>query len=199
MRKSFRTCFTKHSLFLLYSGFSVCKPMSLVNIGLWSSRLRLGTQAVSKVIFPRRIKYHEKKKERVSRVVLTQCLVTKMQDKVTISSSSSSSSSSSLALQPGVGFSLLHNTPPFGGSSEGFVTIILFWCGGCQPHAQPPTWRTRSPYLYSLEAGWPSYNPGHHMRKSHNLLTANKSFENEPIFKVFGKDSNKSELYSWRS
>jgi hypothetical protein len=32
--------------------------------------------------------------------------------------------SSSLASQPGVGFSLLHNTPPFGGSSEGFVTYI---------------------------------------------------------------------------
>jgi hypothetical protein len=50
-----------------------------------------------------------------------------------LTSSSSSSSSSSLALQPGVGFSLLHNTPPFGGSSEGFVTIILFWCGVVSP------------------------------------------------------------------
>jgi len=26
---------------------------------------------------------------------------------------------------------------------------------------QPPTWRTRSPYLYSLESGWPSYTPRH--------------------------------------
>jgi len=24
---------------------------------------------------------------------------------------------------------------------------------------QPPTWRTRSPYLYPLETGWPSYTP----------------------------------------
>jgi hypothetical protein len=50
---------------------------------------------------------------------------------------SSSSSSSSLALQPGVGFSLLHNTPPFGGSSEGFVTTILFWCGVVAPRSTP--------------------------------------------------------------
>jgi len=34
---------------------------------------------------------------------------------------------------------------------------FLGW--GCQPHFQPPTWRTRSPYLYPLEAGWPSYTP----------------------------------------
>jgi hypothetical protein len=47
------------------------------------------------------------------------------------------SSYSSLALQPGVGFSLLHNTPPFGGSSEGFVTIILFWCGVVSPTSNP--------------------------------------------------------------
>jgi hypothetical protein len=26
---------------------------------------------------------------------------------------------------------------------------------------QPPTWRTRSPYLYLLETGWPSYTPRH--------------------------------------
>jgi hypothetical protein len=45
--------------------------------------------------------------------------------------SSSSSSSSSLALQPGVGFSLLH--------TEGFVTIIFFWCGvvSSTPNPQP--------------------------------------------------------------
>jgi hypothetical protein len=26
---------------------------------------------------------------------------------------------------------------------------------------QPPTWRTRSPYLHPLETGWPSYTPRH--------------------------------------
>jgi hypothetical protein len=51
--------------------------------------------------------------------------------------SSSLISSSSLALQPGVGFSLLHNTPPFRGSSEGFVTIIIFWCGFVSPTPNP--------------------------------------------------------------
>jgi hypothetical protein len=25
----------------------------------------------------------------------------------------------------------------------GFVTMIMFMVWGCQPHAQPPTWRTR--------------------------------------------------------
>jgi hypothetical protein len=39
------------------------------------------------------------------------------------------SSSSSLALQPGVGFSLLH--------TEGFVTIILLWCGVVAPRPTP--------------------------------------------------------------
>jgi hypothetical protein len=32
---------------------------------------------------------------------------------------------------------------------------------GHQPQAQPPTWRTRSSYLYPLETGWPSYSPRH--------------------------------------
>jgi hypothetical protein len=32
---------------------------------------------------------------------------------------------------------------------------------GCQPNAQPPTWSTRSSYLYPLETGWPSYTPRH--------------------------------------
>jgi hypothetical protein len=36
---------------------------------------------------------------------------------------------------------------------------FLRW--GRQPHAQPPTWRIRSPYLYPLETGWPSYTPRH--------------------------------------
>jgi len=48
----------------------------------------------------------------------------------------------SLALHPRLGFSLLHNTSPqnnttFRGSSEGFVTIILFWCGVVSPTPNP--------------------------------------------------------------
>jgi hypothetical protein len=29
----------------------------------------------------------------------------------------------------------------------------------CLKSETPPLWRARSPYLYSLETGWPSYNP----------------------------------------
>jgi hypothetical protein len=29
----------------------------------------------------------------------------------------------------------------------GFVTMIMFTVWGCQPHVQPPTWRTRVPLL----------------------------------------------------
>jgi hypothetical protein len=32
---------------------------------------------------------------------------------------------------------------------------------GCQPHTQPPTWRTRPRYLWPLETAWPSYTPRH--------------------------------------
>jgi hypothetical protein len=34
-----------------------------------------------------------------------------------------------------------------------FPNCWLFPGWGLQPHAQPPTWRTRSPYLYPLETG----------------------------------------------
>jgi hypothetical protein len=37
--------------------------------------------------------------------------------------------------------------------------LFLGW--GRQPHVKPPTWRTRSLYLYPLETGWPSYTPIH--------------------------------------
>jgi hypothetical protein len=29
---------------------------------------------------------------------------------------------------------------------------VDYFQGGVEPHAQPPTWRTRSPYLYPLES-----------------------------------------------
>src|SRR5215470_11796672 len=38
---------------------------------------------------------------------------------------------------------------------------MYFMGWGCQPHAQPPTWRTRPPSLYPPETGWPSYTPRH--------------------------------------
>jgi hypothetical protein len=42
-----------------------------------------------------------------------------------------------------------------------FPNNNIFTGWSCQPHAQPPTWRTRPLYLYPPEAGWPSYTPGH--------------------------------------
>jgi hypothetical protein len=42
-----------------------------------------------------------------------------------------------------------------------FPNYWLFLRWGRQPHAQLPTWRIRSPYLYPLETGWPSYTPRH--------------------------------------
>jgi hypothetical protein len=42
-----------------------------------------------------------------------------------------------------------------------FPNCWLFPGWGRQPHAQPLTWRTRSPYLYPLETAWPSYTPSH--------------------------------------
>jgi hypothetical protein len=67
-----------------------------------------------------------------------------------VSSSSSSSSSSSLARQPFVSPGLPQNYSPFfpivglsGYSFFGFLNNLIFMVWGCQPHIQPPTWRTR--------------------------------------------------------
>jgi len=38
---------------------------------------------------------------------------------------------------------------------------ITFSVRGCEPLAQSLTWRTRSPYLWFPETGWPSYTPWH--------------------------------------
>jgi hypothetical protein len=40
-----------------------------------------------------------------------------------------------------------------------FPNSNFFTGWDCQPHSQPPTWRTRPLYLYPPEAGWPSYTP----------------------------------------
>jgi hypothetical protein len=37
--------------------------------------------------------------------------------------------------------------------------VFTGWC--CQHHAQPPTWRTRPPYVWPPETGWPSCTPRH--------------------------------------
>jgi hypothetical protein len=43
----------------------------------------------------------------------------------------------------------------------GFITIIFLTWLDCWSSAQPPTWRTRPPYLRPPETGWPSYIPMH--------------------------------------
>jgi hypothetical protein len=42
-----------------------------------------------------------------------------------------------------------------------FPNSNFFTVWACQPHSQPRIWRTRPLYLYSPEAGWPSYTHSH--------------------------------------
>jgi hypothetical protein len=78
------------------------------------------------------------------------------------------SSSSSMALQSNADLRLLNGLLPVISIDLSVLrphlrspNCWLFTGWGRQPHAQPPTWRTRSPYLYPLETGWPSYTPRH--------------------------------------
>jgi hypothetical protein len=43
----------------------------------------------------------------------------------------------------------------------GFLNNKLFTGLECYFSTQPSTWRTRSPYLWPPETGWPSYTPRH--------------------------------------
>ena len=52
----------------------------------------------------------------------------------------------SMALQPLPGLGLPQNLPPF--ILRGFLNMF-FMGWGCEPHAQPPTWRTRVSLLVS--------------------------------------------------
>jgi hypothetical protein len=79
-----------------------------------------------------------------------------------------SSSSSSMAVQSSADLYLLNGLLPVISINLTvlrrhlrFPNCWLFPRWGRQPHTQPPTWRTRSPYLYPLETGWPSYTPRH--------------------------------------
>ena len=59
------------------------------------------------------------------------------------------SPSSSLALQPNAGLRLHNGPPPLNLSDAIWFLNRQFFTGwGCQPYAQPPTWRTRS-YMYN--------------------------------------------------
>jgi hypothetical protein len=57
-----------------------------------------------------------------------------------------------MALQPKSGPGL----PFFGFHNNNLYTGLY-----CYSSAQPPTWRTRSPYLWPPETGWPRYTPRH--------------------------------------
>jgi hypothetical protein len=54
-----------------------------------------------------------------------------------------------------------HDSPLWAIAFLGFSdsTILTGW--GCQHYAQLPTWRTRPPYLWPPEIGWPSYTSRH--------------------------------------
>jgi hypothetical protein len=54
-----------------------------------------------------------------------------------------------------------HDTPLRVIAFLGFPDNRIFTGQCCQPDAQPPTWRTRPPYLWPPEIGWPSYSPRH--------------------------------------
>jgi hypothetical protein len=54
-----------------------------------------------------------------------------------------------------------HDSPLWAIAFLGFPYNRSFTGWSCQPHAQPPTLRTRPPYLWPPETGWPSYTPRH--------------------------------------
>jgi hypothetical protein len=55
----------------------------------------------------------------------------------------------------------LHDSPLWALAFLGLIDNKIFTGWGCQPHAQPPIWRTRPPYLWPQETGWSSYTPRH--------------------------------------
>jgi hypothetical protein len=50
-------------------------------------------------------------------------------------------------------------TARYGPALFEFPDHRIFTRWDCQPHIQPPTWRTRSPYLWPLKTGSPSRTP----------------------------------------
>jgi hypothetical protein len=54
-----------------------------------------------------------------------------------------------------------HDSPLWAIAFLEFPDNRIFTGRGCEPHAQPPTWRTRPSYLWPPETGWPSYTPSH--------------------------------------
>jgi hypothetical protein len=56
---------------------------------------------------------------------------------------------------------LWHDSPLWDIAFLRFPDNRIFMGLGCQPRAQPPTWRTRPPYLWPPETEWPSYTPKH--------------------------------------
>jgi hypothetical protein len=56
---------------------------------------------------------------------------------------------------------LWHDSPLWAIAYLGFPDNRIFMGWGCQPHAQPPTWRTRPPYLWPPGTEWSSYTHRH--------------------------------------
>jgi hypothetical protein len=54
-----------------------------------------------------------------------------------------------------------HDSPLWAIAFPGFPDNRIFTGWGCQPHAKPSTRRTRPPYLWPPETGWPSHTPRH--------------------------------------
>jgi hypothetical protein len=58
-----------------------------------------------------------------------------------------------------------------------FLTVIFFTEPGRQSCVQPPTWRTRSPYVSSPMTEWPSYTPRHEVPFSSPSATLRATVE----------------------
>jgi hypothetical protein len=52
----------------------------------------------------------------------------------------------------------------------------------------PPTWRARSPYLYSPGTGWPSYTPGHWVTDHTERVRVLNSRSNDDMRFATGSD-----------
>jgi hypothetical protein len=73
----------------------------------------------------------------------------------------------------------------------GFCTIGFFPGWGCKPHAQPPTWRTRSLNFYPPETGWPSCTLRHWVSR----VPRDRHFPYSPMWAPEGLHYHYKSLY----
>jgi hypothetical protein len=67
--------------------------------------------------------------------------------------------------------------------------------GSCFRFEIPPTWRTRSPYLYPPGTGWPSYTPRHRVPFSSPFTTRRTTVEVFEPASTLGSISTEAETY----